>query len=312
MAERLGLDLEIVGKHGGSELATKLSASLDRQQKLHAKVKRGKPDACVSFLSPEAARISFGLGIPHLAESDSPHASHVCRLVVPLLDSLFTPACTKSDSWSRYGIRRSRIHQFNALDPIVWLRDHKTDSDVLKNLGLKQRDKIVTVRTEEDQAAYTNRSSDSPIRSVAKRLARKYADHKFVILARYGNNRRIERDGNIFLVNGIIDGLSLLRSSILFIGGGGTMTQEASLMGIPSIGAHRSTLPEVFSNFLIPRGLVKWRTKGVEIAKEAETILNDITRNRSSWKKKADRVTSMMKDPIPRIAGAIQELRAHS
>lgn len=309
MGKLLGMDVEIIGKHGGSTIETKLSASIDRLHRLQTRVKEVRPDVCVSFLSPEAARISFGLKIPHLAESDSPHASHVCRLVVPLLDSLYTPSTISLDSWFQYGIEKTRIHRFRGLDPIVWLRDYRPNSDVLKNLGLTDRDKIVTIRTEEDQAAYVDRSTASSIYPIARRLARKFPDHKFVILARYSNKKKVRMEDNILNVDGIIDGPSLLHCSKLFIGGGGTMTQEAALIGIPTISAHRSSIPEVFSNFLIPEGLVKWPTKPADIEREAEAILSDTTNVGSAQKKKVDRLISTMEDPIPKIVKAVQVLR---
>jgi len=313
MGKLLGIDVEIIGKHGGSTNEDKLSASIDRLRGLQSRVNDVKPDICISFLSPEAARISFGLNIPHLAESDSPHASHVCKLVVPLLDSLYTPSSISLSSWLQYGIKKEKIHRFRGLDPMVWLRDYRPDSDVLKNLGLTDRDKIVTVRTEEDQAAYADRSSVSYIYPITRRLARKFPDHKFVILARYSNRRKIGREDNILNVEGIIDGPSLLHYSKLFIGGGGTMTQEAALMGIPSIGAHRSSMPEVFSGYLIPEGLVKWRTKPAEIEREAETILSETSNALSAQKKRLDHLISTMEDPIPKIAKAVQTMRvAHS
>jgi len=309
MGKLLGMDVEIIGKHGGSTIETKLSASIDRLHRLQTRVKDERPDVCISFLSPEAARISFGLKIPHLAESDSPHASHVCKLVVPLLDSLYTPSIISLDSWLRYGIEKKRIHRFRGLDPMVWLQGYRPNSDVLKNLGLTERDKIVTIRTEEDQAAYADRSTVSSIYPVAKRLAGKFPDHKFVILERYSSRMKVGREDNILNVDGIIDGPSLLHYSKLFIGGGGTMTQEAALMGIPSIGAHRSSIPEVFSNFLIPEGLVKWSVKPAEIEREAQAILSETSKSRSAQKKRVDRLISMMEDPIPKMAKAVQGMR---
>ncbi|MEE9134544.1 MAG: DUF354 domain-containing protein [Nitrososphaerales archaeon] len=313
MGKILGIDLEIIGKHGGSTNETKLSASIDRLHGLQTRVNDVKPDVCISFLSPEAARISFGLKVPHLAESDSPHASHVCKLVVPLLDSLYTPYSISLESWLQYGIKKEKIHRFRGLDPMVWLRDYKPNSDILKKLGLTERDRIVTIRTEEEQAAYVDRSTVSSIYPITKKLAGKFPDHKFVILARYTNRMKIEREDNILNVEGIIDGPSLLHYSKLFIGGGGTMTQEAALMGIPSIGAHRSSIPEVFSGYLIPEGLVKWRTKPAEIEREAEAMPSITNKVRSAQKKKVARLISVMEDPIPEIAKAVQTMRvAHN
>ena len=60
----------IIGKHGGKNSVNKLVASLDRTKLLTKKIEKSTPDLLVSFCSPEASRIAFGLGIPHIAFSD--------------------------------------------------------------------------------------------------------------------------------------------------------------------------------------------------------------------------------------------------
>ena len=70
----------IIGKHGGKDNVGKLLASLDRTRLLTKKIEKDKPNLLVSFCSPEASRVAYGLGIPHIAFSDSPHAKAVMRL----------------------------------------------------------------------------------------------------------------------------------------------------------------------------------------------------------------------------------------
>jgi len=77
--------LIFVGKHGGADKKTKLEASIDRMRKLLGRIESFSPDLTISFCSPEAARISFGLGIKHVAFCDSPHANAVLRLTLPLI-----------------------------------------------------------------------------------------------------------------------------------------------------------------------------------------------------------------------------------
>ena len=63
-------DLIFVGKHGGGDKKSKLKASIERIEKLTKKINKFKPDVVISFGSPEAARISFGLGIKHIMFCD--------------------------------------------------------------------------------------------------------------------------------------------------------------------------------------------------------------------------------------------------
>ncbi len=72
VVRRLGLDVTMVGSHGGGSIPAKLDASLRRSLDL-AKLMEGRAfEAAFSFSSPEAARVAFGLGIPHYAANDSP------------------------------------------------------------------------------------------------------------------------------------------------------------------------------------------------------------------------------------------------
>ena len=91
LAKIRNFKLVIVGKHGGSKRHDKLNASLHRSKLLSARIKKFSPDITISFCSPEAARVSYGLDIAHICFSDSPHANAVMRLVVPLIQKLLVP-----------------------------------------------------------------------------------------------------------------------------------------------------------------------------------------------------------------------------
>jgi len=86
-----GTNALVVGKHGGENLSSKLTASVERTLKLTSIMTELRPDVAVSFSSPETSRVAFGLGIPHVCINDSPHAEAVARLTVPLATILLTP-----------------------------------------------------------------------------------------------------------------------------------------------------------------------------------------------------------------------------
>ena len=66
LAKIRNLKLIIVGKHGGIKIHDKLNASLHRARSLSSRIKEFSPDITISFCSPEAARVSYGLGIDHI------------------------------------------------------------------------------------------------------------------------------------------------------------------------------------------------------------------------------------------------------
>ena len=117
------LEAKIIGRHGGKELAGKLKASAHRILELASYFEEVDPDVAVSFSSPEMARVSYGLGVPHICINDSPHAEAVAKLTIPLSTKLLGPKIIPKESWTRYGISEDRIKQYNALDPWAWLKD---------------------------------------------------------------------------------------------------------------------------------------------------------------------------------------------
>jgi len=116
LAKIRNLKLVIVGKHGGSKRHDKLNASLRRAKLLSTRIKKFSPDITISFCSPEAARVSYGLGIPHICFSDSPHAENVMRLVVPLVQKLLIPWIIPKKKFTKFGIDQNNIIQYKAID----------------------------------------------------------------------------------------------------------------------------------------------------------------------------------------------------
>ena len=109
LAKIRGQKLVIVGKHGGAKRYDKLSSSLHRSRMLSTRIKRFSPDITVSFCSPEAARVSYGLGIQHICFSDSPHATAVMKLVIPLVQKLLIPWIIPKKEFTKFGVNAKDI-----------------------------------------------------------------------------------------------------------------------------------------------------------------------------------------------------------
>ena len=115
LAKIRGVKLIIIGKHGGSGRHDKLNASLHRAKSLSFKIKEFSPDMTVSFCSPEAARVSYGLNIDHICFSDSPHATAVMRLVIPLVQKLLIPWIIPKKEFTKFGIDAKDIIRYLSL-----------------------------------------------------------------------------------------------------------------------------------------------------------------------------------------------------
>jgi predicted glycosyltransferase len=292
-----------IGRHGGSRLTDKLVESSKRVAALTRIVEEYAPDAAISFSSPEAARVAFGLRLPHYCISDSPHAEAVCKLSIPLCQKLFTPWVIPKYAWKRYGISSRDIVRYHALDPIAWLKAWKKNPRILDDLNLDIKKPIIVIRTSEEFAAYLSNNSTAQISKtteiVEKLLSMNGTHVQVVVLPRYDeqSDRLHKRFGSRVIVpQHVIDAISLLQASTVFIGGGGTMSAESALLGVPTVSYYPGE--ETFvEKFLINYGLIERILDPERIAHRAIAI----SRSREFQEfclKKSSRLVDTMEDPL--------------
>jgi hypothetical protein len=301
LAKIRDFDLIFVGKHGGSDKKSKLRASIDRMEKLSRKIDNFSPDIVISFCSPEAARVSFGLGIKHVAFCDSPHASAVMRLTLPLIQKLLIPSVIPKNEFSKYGIDKKDIISYNAIDAVVTI---KRKINQQKSLPFKQTNrKNILIRAEEEEAAYASKSSR--IISIIKQIVKEYEKENIVILGRY--TKQIQNIQKIIgkkakVVKMTFDGKHLLSNTDIFIGSGGTMTAESALMGIPTISYN--AVPNIIENFLVKKYLVKRETDPEKISRYIKNVFES---SNTANQKRAKKVVEQMENPIEKLNKIINE-----
>ncbi|MEM2771065.1 MAG: DUF354 domain-containing protein [Candidatus Nezhaarchaeales archaeon] len=298
-----GVDALCVGKYGGPTLKGKLTASLTRALKLVDVVKRWKVDLAVSFSSPEASRVAFGLGKPHYCFNDSPHAEAVAKLSIPLSTKLFTPKAVPVSKWVRFGIKRKAIVQYNAIDPVAWLLNFTPNPQVLTEHSLTRKRMIIVARVEESYAAYLlNRVSrtKSIILPVIQEVAARYEDAQLVVVPRYPEQRRLLKNalnGKVLVTEKAIDTTSLLYYADLFVGAGGTMTWEASLLGVPTVSCHPSKALDV-ERYLAEKGLLYMAKSLDDAINLTLRIVEELNYYKELHRKLAAEALRSMDDPV--------------
>jgi predicted glycosyltransferase len=312
MLDLLGYTAKIVGKHGGGTLKGKLIADSERIIDLTRVVSDFNPDMVTSFVSPTALRVAFGLAIPSICVSDSPHAEAVSRLTLPLTTLLYSPDFIPLSAWTKYNITSDKIKQYHALDPIVWLRDFKPSPDILKELNLDLKKPILTARIEEAFAAYLLKKADHNrprLLEVLQTLHQNYPDLQIVALPRYGGQAKALQDAfgdGIRVTSRVVDGTSLISYSTLFIGAGGTMTAEAVLLGTPSISFFHGSLH--VEDYMVKHGLLQRATNSKNAIGIASNILSNPDESKAEAKSSARKFREEMDDPIKTIVEGIEEL----
>ncbi|MBA4717644.1 MAG: DUF354 domain-containing protein [Nitrosopumilus sp.] len=301
LAKIRNFDLVFVGKHGGADKTAKLQASIDRKEKLSRKIKAFSPDITISFCSPEAARISFGLGIRHVAFCDSPHADAVMRLTLPLIQKLLIPNVIPKNEFSKYGIDKKNIVSYKAIDAAVTIKRKINQEEPLP--FKKNKRKNILIRVEEEEASYTSKSSK--IIPIIKQIVKEYSEENIVILCRYTKQiqnlqKRFGKKAKIVKMS--FDGKHLLNNTDVFIGSGGTMTAESALMGIPTISYN--AVPNIIENFLVKKHLVKRETNPNKVYNHITKIFG--SSNKMS-QKRAKIIVEQMEDPIQKLIKVIKE-----
>ncbi|MBC8252227.1 MAG: DUF354 domain-containing protein [Candidatus Nitrosopelagicus sp.] len=291
----------IIGKHGGKNNVNKLLSSLDRSRLLTKKIDKANPDLLISFCSPEASRVAFGLGIPHIAFSDSPHAKAVMKLSLPYATKLLTPWIIPKKDFEEFGINIKNIISYRAIDAGIIIKNYEKNKQNRTN-----HKKIILVRPEESEAAYITKKSKTT--RIIKKIVEKFPDEQKIVLSRYKDQtNEIKKifGEKISLFSKPVNGRELLSNVDCFIGSGGTMTAESGLLGIPTISLN--TVPNRIEDFLVKKKIIVRSDNPNEISREIFQSLNNIQTIRNR-KKNAKKLVASFEDPYQVLLKTIRSL----
>ena len=302
LAKIRNLRLVIIGKHGGSKRHDKLNASLRRTKLLSIRIKEFSPDITISFCSPEAARVSYGLNIAHICFSDSPHANAVMRLVIPLVQKLLIPWIIPKKEFTKFGINIKDIIHYKAIDAAI-IAKRKTSKNG-KNLVKESKRKVILVRIEEEYASYSTKKR--PAIPIIKEIIKKFCDEEIVVMGRYSAQvRHLDQafGKKIRVLNKVVDSKILLRNASVFIGSGGTMTAESALLGIPTISYN--AVPNIIEAYLVRKKLVVRKTNPKQIVISIRKIFGS---KNLGIKKKSKKMMDSMEDPYPILVKTMKSM----
>lgn len=301
LAKVRGMRMKMVGMHGGGSLIGKLRASSQRVGRLTDVVNRFEPDLAISFCSPEASRVAFGLGIRHVAFSNVSHYAAMMRLSVPLLDKLLIPRHIPKSRFARFGISRSDIVQYDAMDESVIVRN-SSGRPRRPRIRLDNNKKTVLFRPYENQAAYASGvtfDTAGAIRAMVDGLP----EYNVVVLGRYTEQiKKIKRElaGRAVVLDIVVDSESIFSVTDVFVGSGGTMTTEAAMRGLPTISYEG--IPNADEKYLVRKGLVRRCTDPLKIPGAVRrAAAEDAPVRRARVKKFLD----AMEDPYDALVRAI-------
>ena len=249
--------LVIIGKYGGVKKHDKLDASLSRSKLLVRKISKFLPDITLSSCSPEAARVSYGLGIPHVCFSDSPHATAVMKLSLPYANKLLIPWIIPKSDFENMGIEPKNIIQYKTIDAAQITKQKVFPTC---GTGINSREwKTILIRTPEDEAAYSSKQSD--VVNIIKKIEKDFFGCHITVLTRYKKQADLLKkkfsksaQSKFQIVSKVVDGGKMLLDSDVFVGSGGTMTAESALLGVPTISYN--AIPNRIEDYLVSKKIV--------------------------------------------------------
>lgn len=247
LADLHGLSYRTIGRHYGKNKVLKVVGLLIRATQMIPVALKEKPVLAISHGSRTQLLAARLLRIPAMTLADYefskklPYFLHADRIVVPEM----IPA-------GRYWRDISRISTYPGIKEDVYVPAFCPQPGLLEELGISEKDLVVTIRPPASEAHYHNPKSDDLFRATVDWLA-SMEELRMVVLPRNNHQADVIReqwpgllvDRKIIIPDKVVDGLNLIWHSDLVISGGGTMNREAAALGVPVYSIFRGEIGAV-------------------------------------------------------------------
>jgi predicted glycosyltransferase len=226
LAERLGVEHEVIGRHRGGRVAAKAVGLVDRSVALTRWARRaGRFDLALGHGSNDVTVAARLLRIPCSTMFDYEWATVQHTINCRLAQAVVVPEAIPPERLDRYGARR-KLRRYPGLKEEYYLADFEPDPAVLDELGLDPAQPIAVVRTPPSVSLY-HRFENDVFASVLEQLRGTQA----VVLPRVPE-QRAQLQGFI-VPERAIDAQSLVAFADVVVSAGGTMNREAVALGTP-------------------------------------------------------------------------------
>jgi uncharacterized protein len=244
LCERLGIDAEVIGHHGGASIPGKAIGLASRVRDLLAFARRTRPSMAVShnaYSQTVAARL---LGVPVMTAMDYEYqpANH---LAFRCADLVAVPDVFPLDRLRAQGARPGKTWRYPGLKEHIALAGFTPDSGYLASVGIDASRPVVVVRPPAVMALY-HRFENQLFPLLLERLAA--AEVTTVLLARtdaQAADLEAAGFGDLLWRREALDGRQLIAGADVLISAGGSMNREAAVLGTPACSIYAGKLAAV-------------------------------------------------------------------
>lgn len=245
LADLYGFRYERIGRHFGKNILFKLFGILIRSLQLMPFALKEKPVLALAHCSRSQVLLATILGIPSVMIYDYEFS----KFINPTW-AIF-PEVIPNEAIKLNG---SRIFKYPGIKEDVYVPDFTPDPAILGDLGLDEKDLVITIRPPATKAHYHNTHGEVLFNAVIEHLSQ-MDDTRMILLPRYkdqgiGIQRKwpdLVSKGRIIIPEHVVDGLNLIWHSDLVVSGGGTMNREAAALGVPVYSIFRGGIGAVDS-----------------------------------------------------------------
>jgi predicted glycosyltransferase len=229
-----GLAYTPVAGEFGRGLVAKATGTLGRAAALARAMRDWRADVSFGHGSRALPIASRLLGVPTVTMYDyewvNPLIFNLCCRAILMPAAVDTQRCREA------GINPGRVRGYPGFKEELYLADRPLDPSLRQELGLQDDLVQVLIRPPATTAHYHNPEAETLLNLLLARLS-ETPQVQLVWLARGADQKAFlarRTFANLVIPQKVYDGPSLVAAMDLVIGGGGTMTREAAILGIPS------------------------------------------------------------------------------
>lgn len=249
-------DAAVIGGTTPRTKRAKAAAIVQRVAALSGWALGRKVDLALSHNSYAQIAAARALGIRVVTVMDFEHqqANH---LAFRLAHRILLPEALPIELVRRQGARSTKIARFAGLKEELVFADFEPDERAVDELRHAHEAVLVVARAPNPRASYLR--AEGSLFVDALRVLCEQEHVRVILLARHDDQRaKIDALGhsNLIVPAGTADSRSLMYAADLVLGGGGTMTREAALLGVPTVSAYPGEPPAV-DGWLEAQGLLR-------------------------------------------------------
>jgi len=202
------------------------------------KVCNKKINLSVNHCSRSALLASWLMRIPSVSLGDYEYANSIFQNIFATRSLM--PNVFETGKLKTAGLRESKIDFYPGIKEQIYINQNIKNEDILESLGIDKYKIIILFRPPSETAHYHNRQSEIIMRGILDKIT-EYKEKIFVILLPRTKEQGYDISNFIklksiphMILNKPLDGINLILNSDLVFSGGGTITREAAVLGVPS------------------------------------------------------------------------------